>query len=163
MIISIIVAVAKNNVIGQGNKLIWHISEDLKRFKKLTNGHHIIMGRKTFESIGKALPNRINIVVTRDKNYDAPGCVIATSLDEAFELSKNDIEVFIIGGGEIYRQAIPYADHIYLTKVDAEFKGDTFFPALNPEDWIVETSQKGVDTVDGGFEYSFINLVKRRH
>ena len=162
MIISIIVAVAENNVIGKGNKLIWHISEDLKRFKQLTTGHHIIMGRKTYESIGKPLPNRTNIIITRDSQFTAQGCIIANSLENAFEIASNDTEVFIIGGGEIYRQAIPFADKIYLTKIHAEFKGDTYFPPLNPDEWTFESTEKEKPLADGNIEYSFLNLIRKK-
>ncbi len=161
MIISIIVAVAENNVIGQGNKLIWHISEDLKRFKNLTTGHHILMGRKTFESIGKALPNRTNVVISRNKDFNAPGCIVVDSLQRALEISKDDEEVFIVGGGEIYRQALPITDKIYLTKVEAQFEGDTFFPPINPDEWRFEAIDKTEPQRDGELEYSFINLVRK--
>jgi len=162
MTISIIVAVAENNVIGQGNRLIWHISEDLKRFKNLTTGHHIIMGRKTYESIGKALPNRISVVISRNKNLIAPGCIVVDSLQKAFEISREDSEVFIIGGGEIYKQALPFTDKIYLTKVEANFAGDTFFPPINHDEWNFESIDKTKPTVDGELEYSFINLIRKK-
>jgi dihydrofolate reductase len=161
MIVSIIVAVAENNVIGQGNRLIWHISEDLKRFKNLTTGHHIIMGRKTFESIGKALPNRTNVVISRNSNLLAPGYIVVDGLQKALDISKEDTEVFIIGGGEIYKQALPLADKIYLTKVEAKFEGDTFFPPINHDEWLIESIDKIKPTTDGELEYSFINLVRK--
>jgi len=160
MIISIIVAVAENNAIGYDNHLLWHISEDLKRFKSLTTGHHIIMGRKTFESVGKPLPGRINIVISRQANYRVEGCLVAKSLEEALELAKQDTEVFIIGGGEIYKEALSISDKIYLTRVHAGFAGDTFFPELNLSEWTTDSVQKGKPANDDGLGYTFINLVR---
>lgn len=130
-VITIIAAAAKNNEIGKDNKLIWHLSNDLKRFKQLTSGHAIIMGRKTFESFPKALPNRTNVVITRDLNYTAENAVVVHSLQEALEITKEDSQPFIIGGGEIYKQALSIAHKIELTRVDHNFEADTFFPELN--------------------------------
>lgn len=163
MIVSIIVAVAENQAIGFDNHLLWHISEDLKRFKSLTLGHHIIMGRKTFESIGKPLPGRINIVISRQDGFNANDCLVANSLESAIELAQNDSEVFIIGGGEIYKQALLIADKIYLTRVHAGFHGDTFFPELNLSEWATESVIKGKPTVEGELGYTFINLVRIRN
>ena len=122
--ISIIVAVARNGVIGGGNTLLWHISEDLKRFKALTTGHPVVMGRKTFESLGRPLPNRTNVVVTR-QHIEIPGCTVAGSLEEALALFPAQEEVFVTGGGQIYAQALPLADRIYLTTVMRDYEGDT--------------------------------------
>lgn len=160
MTISIIVAVAENDVIGFDNHLLWHISEDLKRFKSLTLGHHVIMGRKTFESVGKPLPGRVNIVISRQDNYSKDGCTVVKSLEEALEVAKNDSEVFIIGGGEIYKQALSITDKIYLTRIHAGFAGDTFFPELKLTEWITESVTKGKPTNDEGLGYTFINLVR---
>jgi len=162
MTISIIVAVAENGVIGYDNHLLWHISEDLKRFKSLTIGHHIIMGRKTYDSVGKPLPGRINIVISRQQNYSVEGCLVAKSLEDALEIAKQDNEVFIIGGGEIYKQSLSLSDKIYLTRVHAGFAGDTFFPELNLSEWTTESVQKGKPANDDGFGYTFINLVRDR-
>jgi len=128
--ISIIAVVGRNNEIGKDNRLLWHIPEDLKRFRKITQGHTVIMGRKTFESIGKPLPNRENIVVTHDRLYKAPGCKVVDSLESALSIAQKEEtdEVFIIGGGNIYSQAIEYADKLYLTVVDANSIADSFFP-----------------------------------
>jgi dihydrofolate reductase len=126
--ISIIVAIAKNGVIGGTNALLWHISEDLQRFKRLTTGHPVVMGRKTFDSIGKPLPNRTNVIITRQQDYRAEGCKVAHSLDEAIKMFSPEEEVFIIGGGEIYNQAWDLADRLYITWVEAKYNGDTFFP-----------------------------------
>lgn len=129
MKISIIVAVAgKKRVIGKKGALPWYIPDELKRFKAITMGHPIIMGRKTHESIGRVLPGRINIVITREPNYLAEGCVVVHSLDEALQKTKNADEVFVIGGGQIYAEALPLADKLYLTYIDKEIEGDIFFP-----------------------------------
>lgn len=131
--LSLIVAMSENRVIGVDNRLPWHIPEDLKRFKKITSGHAIIMGRKTFESIGKPLPNRTNIVITRNKDYLVEGVVTCFSLREAVEWAgraPGSEEIFIIGGGEIFKEALPKAGRIYLTEVQWPFEGDAFFPAF---------------------------------
>lgn len=135
--LTIIVAAGENNAIGKDNDLIWHLSDDLKRFKSLTNGHHIIMGRKTFESFPKPLPNRTHIVITRQSNYKAPeGVIIVNSLEDAIDASKNDQQPFIIGGGEIYKQSMPLADKIELTRVHSNFENaDTYFPEINITKW----------------------------
>ena len=126
--LSIIAAISQNRVIGNENKLLWNIPEDLQRFKRLTIGHPIIMGRKTFESIGRPLPKRTNIILTRDKNFRSSGCIITHSLTEALEKAKQSGEIFIIGGGQIYSQAINLADKLYLTVVHQNFTGDAIFP-----------------------------------
>lgn len=147
--ISIIVAVAENNVIGCHNKLIWHISEDLKRFKSLTISHPIIMGRKTYDSIGRPLPGRQNIVITRNSQLKIEGCDVVGSLSEAMELTLGK-EPFVIGGGEIYREALPLATRLYLTKVYQSPEGDTFFPEINPTEWreINRERREGYDFID---------------
>lgn len=128
--ISIIVAHSRNMAIGKANALMWRLPEDLKRFKKLTTGHPIIMGRKTYQSIGKPLPGRTNIVVTRDINLEIPGCIVVYSVLEAIEKAKEfeQEEIFIIGGAEIYKEMLPLADRLYLTKVDTHVDGDAYFP-----------------------------------
>ena len=134
--LSIIVAVGESNVIGKDNQLIWHLPRDLKHFKETTTGHYIIMGRKTFESNGRPLPNRTNVIITRDKDYNAEGCIVVHSLEEAINLAKDDPEPFIIGGGVIYEIAMPLVDRIYLTQIYHKFDGDTFFPEINMDEWI---------------------------
>ena len=129
--ISAIAAIGKKTrVLGKDNKLLWHIKEDRERVKRLTMGHPIIMGRKTFESIGKPLPGRTTIVITRSPDFSAPGCIVVSSLEEALQKARGleQEEIFIFGGGEIYRQALPYTDRLYLTLVDSDATGDTFFP-----------------------------------
>jgi len=134
--LTIIVAAGENDAIGKDNKLIWHLSDDLKRFKNLTNGHHIIMGRKTFESFPKPLPNRTHVVITRQDNYQVPeGVIVVNSLEKAIEVAKDDLQPFIIGGGEIYKQAITLADKIELTRVHENFDADTFFPKIDTSIW----------------------------
>jgi dihydrofolate reductase len=155
--LSIIVAIAENNVIGANNQLIWHISEDLKRFKALTTGHCVVMGRKTFESIGKPLPKRTNIVISRNRNLVIDGCTVVSSLEEAVGACGIDEEIFIIGGGELYRQALPLAKKLYITKVHREFVGDTFFPEIDYSQWSEVLREKGKPTENDGLEYTFVN------
>ena len=153
--ISIIVAVAQNGVIGGENKLLWHISEDLQRFKRITSGHPVIMGRKTFESLGRPLPNRTNVVITRSRDYNPEGVEVVHSLEEAVALFPPDEEIFITGGGEIYRQALPIADKFYLTVVKHDYDGDTRFPDWNESEWEVllrEYNENG-KTYPYPFEY----------
>lgn len=151
--IKIIVAMSKNRVIGNNNQLIWKLSSDLKRFKELTTNNPVVMGRKTYESIGRPLPNRRNIVITRNTEYSVEGCEIVSSLEEALLLTNNDC--FIIGGGEIYTQSLEIADKIYLTLVHNDFEGDTKFPELG-KDW-VKISRKDFKADDKNeYDYSFI-------
>ena len=156
--ISIIAAVSKNGVIGVDNKLPWDLPEDLKRFKELTTGNVVIMGRKTYESIGKPLPNRINIVVTRDKNFFTPNVIVANSLDSALLKAGGNKDIFIIGGGEIYKQSIGFADKLYITEVDMEVEGDTTFPTISDQWSVIEENE-----FNGGWYVTYkksISLVK---
>ena len=160
--LTIIVAAAENDAIGLGNKLIWHLSDDLKRFKSLTNGHHIIMGRKTFESFPKPLPNRTHVVITRQKDYKAPdGVIIVHSLEDAIDASKNDSQPFIIGGGQIYKQAMTIADKIELTRVHHDFDADTFFPKIDTTLWkeTANVFHKKDDNHD--YEFSFLTYERK--
>jgi len=152
MILSLIVAASRNNVIGAGGKLPWHLSADLKHFKKLTLGHPVLMGRKTFESIGKPLPGRTNIVITRQKEYQACGATVVHSLEEALRVCEKEPEVFVIGGAEIYKEALPQADRIYLTRINQNFEGDTRLD-LNLSAWR-ETLRE--DSLNNLLPYSFI-------
>jgi dihydrofolate reductase len=133
--ISIIAAIASNGVIGDRNRLLWHISEDLKRFKAITSGHPVVMGRKTFESLRCPLPGRTNVVITRNSAYNAEGVKVAVSLVEAVALFPDNEEIFVIGGGEIYAQAFPVADKLYLTLVEYPYEGDTVFPEWDRSQW----------------------------
>ncbi len=158
--LSIIVAVGKNNVIGKDNQLVWHLPRDMKHFKETTTGHYIIMGRKTFESNGRPLPNRTNVIITRDKDYKAEGCVVVHSLEEAVNLAKDDPEPFVIGGGVIYKLAMPIVDRIYLTQIHHKFEGDTFFPEINMDDWN-ETEKRDFEP-DEKNKYAFTILTLDR-
>jgi dihydrofolate reductase len=133
--LSLIVAMAKNRVIGADNKIPWHLPNELKLFKRLTMGHHIIMGRKTYESIGKLLPGRTTVIVTRQRDYAIPGALVAHSVDDAIAACTGDDEVFVIGGADLFRETLPTADRLYLTTVDAEPAGDTFMPELDTAAW----------------------------
>lgn len=162
--LSIIVAIAENSIIGGDNKLLWHISEDLKRFKKITTNHTIIMGRKTFESLPNILPNRHHVVITRDKNYvvDSDAVSIFHNLDEVLAKYENsDEEAFIIGGGEIYNLIFPYCKKMYLTKVKKAFEGDTSFPTIDYKDWDITYSSEEKTNPGDGVLYEFIDLNKK--
>ena len=160
--LTIIVAAAENDAIGKGNKLIWHLSDDLKRFKSLTNGHHIIMGRKTFESFPKPLPNRTHIVITRQPNYKAPnGVIIVNNLEDAIDAARSDNQPFIIGGGEIYKQALAVANKIELTRVHDNFEADTFFPKIDTHIWKEVTNTFHNKDENHDYEFSFITYVKK--
>ena len=135
--VALVAAMSENRVIGRDNQLPWHLPADLKFFKQLTSGHVIIMGRKTFESMGKPLPDRTNIIVTRDRNYEAPGALVVGSLDEALQLRTEHAEVFVLGGGELFRAAMPIADRIYLTLVHAHINGDVQFPEMSEREWMI--------------------------
>ena len=155
--INIVVAKASNNVIGAKNDLIWHLPNDLKHFKSITSGHPIIMGRKTFESLGRPLPNRTNIVVTRDQNWNAEGIEIASSLPKAIEAAKKiDDDIYIIGGGNIYKQAMELADVLYITEVHHEFDGDTYFPEIDLDDWEEVERENCTKDEKHPYAYSFV-------
>jgi dihydrofolate reductase len=158
MKISIVVAMAANRVIGKDNQLPWHLPADLKYFKKTTMGKPILMGRKTYESIGRPLPGRTNIVITRDKNYDAPGCVVVHSINGAMQAAAQQDEVMVIGGAELYRQILPRTDSIYLTRINEDFEGDTLFLELDSSEW-QEVERLDCDADDKNpYTYSFIKL-----
>ncbi|MEE9363028.1 MAG: dihydrofolate reductase [Cellulophaga sp.] len=157
-----IAAAAENDALGKDNDLLWHLPDDFKRFKQLTTGHAIIMGRKTFESFPKPLPNRKHIVITRDRNYTIayPNCVIVHSLEEAIKLVSNDSLSFIIGGGEIYKQGMPFATNIELTRVHSSFEADTFFPKIDTTIWkIVETIKHDKDEKHN-YDFTYITYEK---
>ena len=161
--LSIIVAVAENGAIGKDNDLIWYLSNDLKRFKALTTGHTIIMGRKTFESLSKgALPNRTNVVLTKDKSKSFPKCVMVHSFQEIIEEYQSDSkEHFVIGGGHLYKALLPFANKIYLTRVHQSFEADVFFPEIIMEEWNVESEEQFEASEKNEYPYSFINLVRK--
>ena len=159
MSFSIIAAVAENYAIGKDNDLLCHLPGDLKRFKQITSGNTVIMGRKTFLSLPNgALPNRRNIVISRSQNLNFKNVEIVASIEEAIKICDADKENFIIGGGEIYKQFLPFVDKIYLTKIHAVFDGDTFFPELNCDDWNVEIEAENTEHEPN---FSYINLTKK--
>ena len=162
--LSLIVAIAKNNVIGKDNKLIWHISEDLKRFKSITSGNTMLMGRKTFESLPGILPNRKHVIITRDDKYavDSDQVDIISDLDSFIKNHENsEEEIFVIGGAEIYKQLLPHCKKLYLTKVYESFEGDTHFPEIDFSKYDIEYSSDKMIDEKNGLTYSFINLVRK--
>lgn len=163
MTLSIIVAMSQNRVIGKDNKLPWHLSEDLKRFKKITMGHPIIMGRKTYESIGRPLPGRENIVITRNPEFKAEGVTIVHSLEEAVKRKDPKEELFIIGGAEIYKSALPQVDKLYITRIEKDFDGDVFFPEIDKKkDFkVIEESQKLISEKNQ-LPYLFLTFRRRK-
>jgi len=156
--ISIISAMDQNRLIGQNNSLPWHLPADLAFFKKNTLSKPIIMGRKTFQSIGKALPGRQNIVITRDASFRAESCDIASTIDQAIELAGDVAEVMLIGGASLYQQALGRAQHLYLTKIHATFTGDTWFPEINMDEWKLVKCEKHTSDQKNKYAYSFLTL-----
>ncbi|HEY4326288.1 MAG TPA: dihydrofolate reductase [Mucilaginibacter sp.] len=162
MIVTIVVAISENHVIGKDNKLLWYLPNDLKHFKDITTGHTIIMGRKTYESVGKPLPKRRNIIITRQP-ITIEGCEVVNSIEAALALYANENEVFIVGGAEIYKQAISLTNRIYLTIVHKQFDGDSFFPELDKNEW-KEVSHEDHEPDDKNkLPYSFITLERKGH
>jgi Dihydrofolate reductase len=157
MIVSAIVATAKNNVIGANNDIPWYLPADLKYFKKVTLNHHIIMGRKCFESIGRPLPKRSNVIVTRNPFFIASNCLVVHSIEKALSIAKEngEEEAFIIGGGEIYTLGMPYLDRLYLTEVDLEVEGTVFFPEINPDKWTLSSEEAHLADDKNAFNYTF--------
>jgi len=155
--ISIIVAIAKNLAIGKDNQLLWHISDDLKRFKKITEGHQVIMGKKTYKSLPfRPLKNRTNIVITDNKEEKFEGCITVNSIEEALKYCNEKEESFIIGGGSVYRQFLPYANKLYITLVNKDFEADVFFPEVDFSEWrLVSREDRGPDDAND-FSYSFL-------
>lgn len=175
MIISIIAAMAQNRVIGKNNALPWKLPADMEHFRQLTAGKPVIVGQKTFESIGKALPGRTNIVLTLDKNFQAPGCIAAYSIEEALQIAKGGSEalallppknkgaeeVMVIGGVSIYKQFLPLADRLYLTVIEGEFEGDAFFPEFDWQDWKETEKKENFPDKDNPYKYTFLTLEKK--
>lgn len=159
-VITMIAAAAENNALGKDNDLVWHLPDDFKRFKELTTGHHIIMGRKTFETFPKPLPNRTHVVITRKEDYQREGAIVVNSLQKALELAKNDPQPFIIGGGEIYDLALPEADKIELTRVHGTFEADAFFPEIDEDHWELVSSH--FHPKDEKHNYAFTYLTYHR-
>ena len=161
--LKILVAFDENRVIGKNNALIWHLPADLKRFKALTTGHVIIMGRKTFESIGRPLPNRTTIVISRQHDLQIDGVILAHSVEEAIlkakSLTREDI--YIVGGAEIYALSLPVADQILVTQLHDIFEGDAFFPEISPEMWDVTEKERGVTDEQNAYQYSYITYSRK--
>ena len=162
MHISIIVAIAANNAIGKDNDLLWHISRDLKRFKELTKGHYVVMGKKTYFSLpNRPLPNRTNMVITDVPGEQIDNCLMAYSIEDAIQKMDTENENFIIGGGSVYRQFLPYASKLYITRVHKEFEADTFFPEISLEEWELVEKENVTDDEQNDFTYSF-EIYKRK-
>jgi len=161
--LSIIVAVAENNVIGKDNKLIWHLPEDLKRFKQLTTGHTIIMGRKTFESLGRVLPNRKHIVLTKDTSFqiDNQNVEIVNDIKELDKYIKLEEECFVIGGAIVYAQLMPKVEKMYITKIHKKFDGDAYFPVIDEENWIILEKSQGVKDEKNPYDYEYITYKRK--
>lgn len=161
--VTIIAAIAKNNALGKDNDLIWHLPSDLKRFKKITSGHYILMGRNTFESIGKPLPNRTTIIITRNNDYFKDGCLIANSIEQAIELTNNAENIFIIGGAQIYKEAIKkeLIDRLDITKVHQEFDADVFFPEIDLDVWEEVSREDFKADEKNKHDYSFVSYQKK--
>jgi len=155
-----IAAAGENNALGKENDLVWHLPDDFKRFKRLTSGHYIIMGRKTFESFPKLLPNRTHVIITRNKDYAPKDTIVVHSMEEALRVTKLDEEVFIIGGGEIYEMGMKFAGRIELTRVHGEFEADTYFPQIDPEQW--DLVKEKFHDKDQDHDYSFTYLTYER-
>jgi dihydrofolate reductase len=160
MSISYIVAMDIQQAIGLGNDLPWRLPADLAYFKKTTMDHTILMGRKTYESIGKPLPNRTNVILTQNKNYHAEGCLIVHSVEEAVEQFKNE-EVFVIGGAEVFQLFMSAVDRLYITLIEHEFEADTYFPEFDIEDWVLVSSEDGIKDAKNLYDYSFLIYTKR--
>ena len=158
--ITLIAAAGENNALGKDKDLVWHLPDDFKRFKKLTSGHHIIMGRKTFETFPNLLPNRTHIIITRKKDYQPQGTIVVHSMEDALVAAKDDSQPYVIGGGEIYKISLPYADKIELTRVHGEFEADTFFPEIEERDWKLISSEE--HPKDEKHNYAFTYLTYER-
>lgn len=159
--IIMIAAASENNALGKNNELVWHLPNDFKRFKNLTSGHHIIMGRKTFESFPKPLPNRTHIVISHQENYNPEGCIVVNSMEKALEKCPSNEAIFIIGGGEIYNLGLPFSDKIELTRVHHTFEADAFFPEIDPRDWELINSEFQSKDDKHLFDYSYQTYVRK--
>ena len=161
MIVTIVVAIGENNAIGKNNELLWYLPKDLRHFKTITKGHTVIMGRKTFESVGKPLPNRRNIIITRNTDLAIEGTEVVHTIEEALELCKQDEEVFIIGGAEIYKMAMQHTDKIYLTVVHEHFEADAFFPEIDHNLWLETASEKHLPDDKNNLSFTFSTLERK--
>ncbi|MFT4414118.1 dihydrofolate reductase [Fredinandcohnia humi] len=157
MMISLLFAMDKNHLIGKDGDLPWRLPADLAYFKRVTMGHPVIMGRKTYVSIGRPLPGRENIIVTRDLNYEADGCKVIHSIEEIVKLNnERNEELFVIGGAEIFKEILPFTDRLYITEIEEEFEGDVFFPIFNKSEWKLISKEKGVRDTKNPYDYTFL-------
>jgi len=161
MKLSLIVAMAENRIIGINKKMPWHLSADLKKFKKITMGHPIIMGRKTFESIGRPLPGRKNIIISRNADYQQEGCEVFNNLDKAIQSCDTEEEVFVIGGATLYESILDKSDRLYITEIKKSFEGDTWFPEINQQEWSEYEREDISDDSSVDFSYSFVSYKRR--
>lgn len=161
MIIAI-AAIGLNNELGKDNQLIWHLPNDFKRFKTLTTGHYIIMGRKTFESFPKPLPNRTHVIITRQKNYTAENCIVVDSLEKAIAICPKDVDVYVIGGGEIYKQSIEHIDKLEITRVYHSFEADTFFPEIDTAIWELVSEEFHPKDEKHAYDFCFQTYVSKQ-
>ena len=160
--IIMIAAAAENNALGKNNELLWHLPDDFKRFKQITTGHYIVMGRKTFESFPKPLPNRTHVIITRQPNYNAPeGCIVVASIDKALAICPKDQPVYIVGGAEIYKQSLSLTDKIELTRVHTVCNGDAFYPEINEQDWKISTEEFHAKDEKHAFDFTYVTYIKR--
>lgn len=160
--IILIAAVAENNALGKNNDLLWHLPNDFKRFKEITSGHHIVMGRKTFESFPKPLPNRTHVIITRQKDYVHEGCIVVQDLEKAIAVCPKNEDLFVIGGGEIYAQSILFADQLDITRVHHSFDADVYFPEINPEIWELTSETFNPKDEKHLYDYTFQTFVRRK-
>ncbi|MEM8521391.1 dihydrofolate reductase [Flavobacterium sp. PL12] len=159
--ITMIAAAAENNALGKDGKIVWHLPNDYKRFRRLTTGHHIIMGRKTYESLQKPLPNRKHVIITRQKDYKAEDCIVVDTMQKALDACPKEEDSFIIGGGEIYTIGISYSDKIELTRVHGTFEADAFFPKIDEQEWKLENSEFNEKDDSHNFEYTYQTFVRK--
>ena len=160
--IIMIAAVAENNALGKNNDLLWHLPNDFKRFKEVTSGHHIIMGRKTFESFPKPLPNRTHVIITRQKDFEFEGCIVVDTLEKAIAACPKNEDIYIIGGGEIYTQSISFADQLDITRVHHSFDADVYFPEINPEIWELTSETFNPKDEKHLYDYSFQTFTRKK-
>jgi len=159
--IIMIAAVAENNALGKNNELVWHLPNDFKRFKALTTNHYIIMGRKTFESFPKPLPNRTHVIITHQKDYNPEGCIVVDSIEKAIEVCPKNEDSYVIGGGEIYNLALPYADIIEITKVHHTFEADAFFPKISKSEWQLVEAETNLRDEKHLYDYTYETYIRK--
>jgi dihydrofolate reductase len=160
--IILIAAIAENNALGKNNDLLWHLPKDFKRFKEITSGHHIVMGRKTFESFPKPLPNRTHVIITRQKNYNYEGCIVVDDLEKALAVCPKNETIFVIGGGEIYAQSIHLADQLDITRVHHSFEADVYFPEIDAEIWELSSELFNSKDEKHLYDYTFQTFVRKK-